>query len=275
MDVSTVMFRHGLGLELWVSRRRLLPAELRSTLAALVIQGVVSTGVGADSDPWQEQFGTQVHDVAQTVVVDGTDVLVAGFPLGAFDSDLAAGDRDAFVASLDAADGSVHWVRQTGTPALDKARGVAAGQDRVAIVGTTCGTFAGEASAGACDVFAQVRRRADGSLLWTQQFGSSVDDEARAVVAGPDALLVAGGLGRDSFVQALTWDGRALGRHRFGSVAPDQASALALTGRDLVLAGSVLQELPGQSSRGGRISRIEALPGTQDATPALLSVHGS
>ena len=101
---------------------------------------------------WTRQFGSGGSDYATGLAVAGTNhVVVAGSTTGAMAGD-AAGGLDVFVMRL-GTDGQIAWLRQFGTEADDRARGLAIGPDGQAIVaGATGGALVG-ASSGGDDVF--------------------------------------------------------------------------------------------------------------------------
>ncbi|WP_432820940.1 SBBP repeat-containing protein [Trichloromonas sp.] len=83
------------------------------------------------------------------------------------------GGTDLFLAKFDA-DGNLLWGRQSGTSASDEGYAVAIGSDAsIYVTGTTYGDFAGQV--GSLDIIVQ-KYTPDGSLLWTQQLGSTGSD---------------------------------------------------------------------------------------------------
>jgi WD40 repeat protein len=144
-------------------------------------------------EEWTRQFGTASSEEARSVSVgsDGS-VLVAGSTFGTFSGQSSAGGGDAFVRKYDAA-GTQLWTRQFGTASTDYAYSVSVGSDgSVLVAGSTGGTFSGQASAGNYDAFVR-KYDAAGTQLWTRQFGTASNDEARSVSVGSDgSVLVAG-----------------------------------------------------------------------------------
>jgi hypothetical protein len=88
---------------------------------------------------------------------------------------------DAFVARYDA-DGNLLWTRRLGTTGNDWSHGVSAdGLGNVYISGETTGSLGGP-NEGANDAFVAKYDHA-GNLLWTRQYGTSVDDISSGVSA--------------------------------------------------------------------------------------------
>jgi hypothetical protein len=151
------------------------------------------------------------------------------------------------------------WTRQFGTAADDLALDIAAA-DGLYVLGLTAGTFPGQVSAGASDLFL---RRADGSgaEVWTRQFGSSATNFPWGVAAGPGGVVVAGstsgslpGLtnsgGFDAFVRYYDPAGKDLFTRAVATTASDEGLAVARNASAAILVGSTSGVLPGQSSAG-------------------------
>lgn len=136
---------------------------------------------------WTRQLGTSVWDYARDVAIDeGTgDVLIVGYGAGDIDADgSTSGASDVFVARY-AADGTLVWVEQIGTTGNDEAWDLAVDASGNAVVSMwTDGAFEG-VSAGGLD-YAVARLARDGSLTWTRQGGTSVDDHAHSIAVAPD-----------------------------------------------------------------------------------------
>jgi hypothetical protein len=113
------------------------------------------------------QFGTPEADLAVTVAVDPDDsYYVAGLTRGSL-SGASAGWYDAFVRKYDSSN-THRWTRQFGTPAADRAYGVAAGSSSaIYLAGSTGGALMGFSSGGV-DAFLR-RLNANGGTVWTDQ----------------------------------------------------------------------------------------------------------
>jgi catalase len=211
-------------------------------------------------EPWTSQFGTTAFDEANSVSVgsDGS-VLVAGYTLG----DLvgtSAGGYDAFVRKYDAA-GTVLWTQQFGTTAFDAAQSVSVGSDgSVLVAGYTTGDLGGT-NAGSGDAFVR-KYDAAGTVLWTQQFGTTTTDDAQSVSVGSDgSVLVAGRTngdlggtnagGSDAFVRKYDAAGTVLWTQQFGTSAYDRAQSVSVGSDGSVLvAGHTGGDLGGTSAGG-------------------------
>ncbi len=142
---------------------------------------------------WTRTLGTGdwVEGNALTSTSDGS-IYVAGLARGTLDGLASYGMEDAFIAKYNA-NGVKAWTRTLGTSAGDRAYGLATASDgSIFVAGLANGVLDSQASAGSNDVFV-ARYDADGTKVWTKQFGSSNHDQANAVVAGSSgAIYVAG-----------------------------------------------------------------------------------
>ena len=193
---------------------------------------------------WSRAFGTSDYDWAAGVAVDGAgNVLVSGWTMGSLEATNAGGE-DAFVKKYDP-DGSVVWARQFGTSGDDVAWDVAVdGSGNVLVAGWTYGSLEG-ASAGGSDAFVR-KYDADGSVVWTRQFGTSDDDFARGVAVDESGnVLVSGDTrgslegesagGADAYVRKYDPDGSVVWTRQFGTSSDDTAGAVAVDGSGNVL----------------------------------------
>jgi len=201
----------------------------------------------AGDEVWTRQFGTSAGDNARRVAVapDGR-VLVVGSTEGALPGQASAGGFDVFVSMLDSG-GRQIWTRQFGSRGDDF--GVAVGTDRfgnVSVAGSADRALPGQTSG------TTFLRHFDvgGSVLWTDQFGTGKSDDAWDVAVDRDgaAYLVGttdhGLSGRqsagrlDGFVRKYSLDGQELWTRQFGTPEDDEALAVALDGRAIVVGGS-------------------------------------
>ena len=130
---------------------------------------------------WMRQFGTSGNDQAQAVSTDGMgNIYISGTTAGSL-GETNAGDRDAFICKYDSS-GSLLWTRQLGTSSREEGSGVSTdGLGGVYLSGVTRGSLGGP-NAGASDAFLS-KYDADGTLLWTQQQGTSGTDYGQGVSA--------------------------------------------------------------------------------------------
>lgn len=169
------------------------------------------------------QLGTQAVDAAKDIAVDDAgNVYLAGLTYGelgdTYEGDLEnwtgdyvawgqarvnnnfsglggtySGNGDAWVAQVNAADGTVNWKRLLGTSQFDEATRIDTDSlGNVYLTGRTRGQLPTDTYAGGDDVWA-ARYSADGALQWRQALGSTGDDRpADLAVLGTDTLVLAG-----------------------------------------------------------------------------------
>ena len=150
-----------------------------------------------------------------------------------------AGYSDAFLSKFDAS-GTLQWTAQLGTGAGEQNNGLAAdGLGNIYISGWTGGDLAGT-NTGITDAYL-AKYEDSGTLQWTRQLGTSVDDRGRNVAAdawGNVYLLgwTDGDLGRmnaggsDIFLSKYDAEGNLHWTSQFGSSGDDRARGLALDG---------------------------------------------
>ncbi|GIW26886.1 MAG: hypothetical protein KatS3mg070_0249 [Meiothermus sp.] len=153
----------------------------------------------AGTQQWLEQFGTPFGDGANAVAVQGSDVYVAGYVTGAYETGFSYnGGTDLFVTKFSSS-GTETWRRQYSPidqpppvgPVKINPYGMAAdAAGNVYIVGEVNVSVDGTAThAGAKDVFI-LQYLADGSVGWARQQGSDQDEIALAVtLRGSDLYL--------------------------------------------------------------------------------------
>jgi hypothetical protein len=224
-----------------------------------------------EAAPWSgtKQLGTTAVDTGNAVAVDGSgNVYVAGSTDDDLDGvgvgDPALGGRD-FVLVKFAPDGTLLWSRQLGTVATDEANAVAVdGAGNVYVAGNTSGDLDGAGIGDPLfggDDFFLVKFDPAGSLLFTRQLGTVATDEGNAVaVDGSGNIYVAGntsgdldGTGGDPLVGGVDFflakfdpAGSQLFTRQLGTVATDEANALAVDGTGSVyVAGNTSGDLDG------------------------------
>lgn len=139
---------------------------------------------------WSRKWGASEDDGGLDIAVlnDG-NLLVSGFTLGQLEPGVRTG---AFLARLDGT-GNTVWVKQFGATQSDGADRIALSGDVVYIAGTTFGPFVPTGIGGGQDLFVQARDL-NGAVLWSEQFGSKMDDQVQAIAARPDGLVYVGGV---------------------------------------------------------------------------------
>jgi hypothetical protein len=130
------------------------------------------------------------------------------------------------------------------------------------VVGGTFGALTGQTHAGASDAFV-VKYNASGTVVWTQQFGTSLTDNARAVsvdangnayVAGETAGALAGQTNAgtiDAFVVKYDASGTVVWTRQLGTSSADHARGVSVTTNgNAYLVGYTTGALPAQTNMG-------------------------
>jgi len=140
---------------------------------------------------WSQQIGTSSYDQGRSVALDAFgNAYICGDTWGSLGGP-NAGDGDAFLVKYDGS-GSLLWSQQIGTSSLDLARSVAVDAfGNAYISGYTEGSLGGP-NAGGCDAFL-VKYDGSGSLLWSQQIGTSSSDLAYSVAVDASGNAYIGG----------------------------------------------------------------------------------
>lgn len=145
---------------------------------------------------WEDRFGTNEADAGTAVAVDSHgNVLVVGTTSG----DLAApqaGFVDAFVR-LYGPNGAVKWTDQFGGASNDAARSAVVDTDGGFLVLGSAGLALDGAFVENTGMFIR-KYAADGTVVWTYQFGSGFDDSPAGIVLDAAGnIYVAGGTNGD------------------------------------------------------------------------------
>ena len=190
---------------------------------------------------------------------DATGVYVSGYTDGQFLGQTAFGNFDSFVRKYDFA-GNELWTNQFGTNNVDPANGLVADGSSLYVVGATFGTFPGETNLGGYDAYIR-KYAADGTVLWTHQFGTAQwDFLAGVAVDGSDFYVFGqtGGLlgqassgGDDAFVGKYDSDGNELWTDQFGTAGHEVAQWMTTDGSGVIVVGTTESTLLGQTSAGG------------------------
>ena len=184
------------GTLLWNQQLGTSGSEVSAGLTTDINNNIYLSGVtdGEDGDAsitkydsqgnllWTRQLGTSEYDYSQDVATDNSgNIYISGGTNGSLDGS-NAGVNDAWVAKYDS-EGNLLWNRQIGTSSADSSEGVATDSDgNVYLSGSTQGTL-GEANLGGNDAWV-AKYDSEGNLLWTEQLGSSEDDDSQGVAVG-------------------------------------------------------------------------------------------
>jgi hypothetical protein len=150
-----------------------------------------------------------------------------------------------------------------GTPAADGVSGMSVASDEsIYLTGATDGTFPGETSAGASDVFVG-RLDPSGKTLWVKQFGSPLVEGVNGIAldADNDAIVVgttygtlpgeAAAGGRDMFLAKYAPDGTRKWITQRGTTGDEEALAVAVYGTaNIYVAGMTAGGFDGNVNAG-------------------------
>jgi hypothetical protein len=210
---------------------------------------------------WSRQFGsaTVSQDDGTGVATDQTGVYVVGWTHGALPGETSVGSTDAFIRKY-SPDGTVLWTRQFGTPNQDEAHGVATDGTGVYVVGHTQGNLVPNTQAGSSDDAFIRRYDANGTLVWTRQFGTIDNERAIGVAMDSTGIYVAGPTagnlgtrvgGRDGFLRKFDAGGNALWTRQYGTNTTDDVFAVAAGGLGIYVGGDTTGTFPGQTKVAG------------------------
>jgi Bacterial Ig domain/Beta-propeller repeat len=130
---------------------------------------------------WLKQLGTTESEFASGVAVDASNnVYITGQTGGSFPGNSNVGYFDGLLMKFDA-NGSQRWVKQFGSDNDDYVHGVAVDVTGNAyITGETRGSFRGNSSAGASDVFL-LKFDVNGTQQWLKQLGTDNEEAATGI----------------------------------------------------------------------------------------------
>lgn len=220
---------------------------------------------GAGNRQWTRQFGAAGDDEGVGLAIDAQgNVYVAGSTRGGvLDGNINSGGFDLFVVKYDAT-GTRQWTRVFGTPANDRATGIATdAQGNVYVTGSTGGSPDSSINAGALDLFV-VKYDAAGTRQWTRQLGSPGDDFATGIasdtqgnvyVSGHTTGMLEGSAnagGIDCFVVKYDGTGIKQWTRGFGTTADDFATGIATDAQgNVYVTGYTGGSLDGNTNAGG------------------------
>jgi hypothetical protein len=204
---------------------------------------------------WSRQFGSVPveQEEGTGVATDQTGVYVVGWTLGILPGQTSAGDTDAFIRKYDF-NGNVLWTRQFGSAAQDYAYAVAVDGTGVYVVGETQGNIITAAGGANADAFIR-RYDANGTALWTRQFGTLDADTAYGVATDGTGIYVAGttldlagAIGnRDGFIRKFDTGGNVLWTRQFGTTEVEDVNAVAVGSGGVYVTGATTGTFPTQT----------------------------
>jgi hypothetical protein len=224
---------------------------------------------------WSRQFGGAENDYAFSVIEYEDAVYVAGITYGDLPGKASIGGSDVFLVQYDTS-GNLIWTRQFGSEANDSAYSICCDDSGIYLAGTTYLQLAELCSLGGSDAFVR-KFDFEGSVLWTQQFGSDVNDYANAIGTGGDGIFVLGitygslggagnAGGADVFISGLSKTGDLLWTQQFGTDTTDFAWALSVYSQRIYFTGYTAGTLSGQVNQG----MYDAYVGSCDAVGNIL-----
>lgn len=224
---------------------------------------IVGSECLAELPDWTRQFGTDGFDSARAVAVDASgNVFVAGNPGGTLPGQLPGSPTGGFLAKFDEK-GTLLWTRQFGVPGITvtMALAVDAGGNAV-VLGNTDGTFPGQSPAGSNDGFL-IKFDGSGNVVWTRQFGTTENDDNRAVAVDASGSVFVVGYtygafagqknagNSDAFVVRFDKDGSRLWTRQFGTNDSDSAATVAADANgNIVVSGATYGALQAPSGNG-------------------------
>jgi len=211
---------------------------------------------------WSKQFGSgNVDEVTDIAVDTNGNIYVSGFSYGDF-SGSSNSSADIIVLKLDAS-GSEIWRKQLGTSQDDVATAIYLDSNEDLIISGYSSTgFDTHLSNGLHDVIV-LKLSADGTLVWSQQFGSAFKDIANDVtVDSADNIYVVGysegdidgntnnGFA-DLFITKLNSTSAIQWTRQLGTAAIEHANAVAVDSNDnIYLSGFTAGGLDGNTALG-------------------------
>lgn len=213
---------------------------------------------------WTDQLGTPATDIIHDVAIDPIgNIYTAGYTQGSLPGASSLGNFDAFVRKYDSV-GNILWTRQFGTSMLDTAFSITADSEgNVFVAGYTDGALPGEISTGGHDSYV-MKFDAGGSLLWSEQFGSTeqnsyarglaLDSNDNIYVTGSSRGAIPGGVAFgdwDNYLRKYNSSGGLLWTNQFGTSLTDRTTDVTFNSDgNIYLTGWVDGALSGDTSAG-------------------------
>jgi len=238
--------------------RRVPPPYLGAALSSVVVALVfpltlLHAQLPVEEPSWSRQFGTPQPDQANGIAVLDGNVYVVGDVIGALpgESNEFPQEKSGFLRKYDY-QGKVVWTRSIGNnmPNEDSVTSVAATAGAVYVAGWTRGVLGPQRIGTEHEAFVS-KYDLNGTLQWTQQFGTTAGDEANGVAADASGVYVAGfveccgaplnalgSTGTDAFVRKYSPEGAELWTRQFGSVDVDRATAITVDATGVYVVGT-------------------------------------
>ncbi|GAA0941717.1 hypothetical protein GCM10009554_33590 [Kribbella koreensis] len=193
---------------------------------------------------WFTKVGTAVADRGYAVAADADgSIYLGGYTKGELGG-VNAGDKDVFLAKLDA-EGKQVWVRQFGSAGEEKGMALAVSGDGVYLAGMTAGALG--SPVGDVDGFV-ARFDRDGNRAWVKQLGTAQADEFWAMTADGAGGVLLTGYTAGSYAGELAGDkdlivarvddaGAVVWKDQVGTTGNDKGAAIARDETGFVVAG--------------------------------------
>jgi hypothetical protein len=231
---------------------------------------------------WTRQVGTSTYDFGKSVAVD---IFGSAYFCGTTEGDMGGsnqGGSDAFLCRSNSTSGGPIWRKQLGTAQADYCNAVAVDAFGYAYIsGCTYGTLGGTSS-GNGDAFLS-KYAPSGTLLWTQQLGSSsFDDSGSVAVDGDGNVFICGWTygsldgtnqgGYDLFVSKYDDDGTLLWTKQLGTSGTDYGWSLTVDGDgNVFVTGSTYGSLDGTNQGDADAFLIKLSPVPEPCSLAMLA----
>ena len=157
--------------------------------------------IGASTTPTPPSSPPVIHSTA----MDGSIYTVGRTTMSNLEGQTNAGGGDAFITKY-APDGTIAWTKMIGTTGDETARAVTTGTDgMIYVTGSTTGNLDGQFNNGIGKDGFISKFNPDGTKLWTREFGAtgSLEDEGRAIAAGPDGSIYVTGYTNSNIWQGI------------------------------------------------------------------------
>ena len=212
------------------------------------------------ADLWTRQFGTESMDLAFGVAADDNGIYVVGQTSGLFPGQSRAGSIDAFIRKYDTS-GNELWTRQFGSPTDTRAYAVVSNGTDVWVAGDVSESLPNQTAHQSVDAFIR-RYTADGTEVWTRQFGTDETEEIRSVAVDDTGVYVAGTGGIltsqppspgvvETFIRKYTLSGDIAWTRDFATPASETIYSLSTNSSGIFVAGYTDGTFPGQTNVGG------------------------
>jgi Ca2+-binding RTX toxin-like protein len=191
------------------------------------------------------------------------NVVMAGSTSSILPGQVSQGDWDAFVVKYNA-NGTLLWTRQFGSTGYDSInRTLLDNSGNVIVGGVTNGALPGQIYQGGQDAFI-AKYDANGTALWTRQFGSAVYDNVSSTVLDASGNVIVSGNtsgalpgqihqgSDDVFVAKYDTNGTLLWSNQLGGSAYEYVTETIVNANsDVIVSGLTYGALPGQTNTDG------------------------